>query len=95
MDQATVALKALSSAQVARYHEHGYLSPVNALGADEAREVRALVESVEAENGGKWPRAIAEIASDLHRAGSHGAPPENSGRGRKPSWSRHSVPRSW
>jgi non-haem Fe2+, alpha-ketoglutarate-dependent halogenase len=57
MDQTTVPLKALSSIQVEHYREHGYLSPVNALSADEASGVRALVESVEAAHGGKWPRA--------------------------------------
>ncbi|MBM3343801.1 MAG: phytanoyl-CoA dioxygenase [Betaproteobacteria bacterium] len=57
MDQTTISLKALTSTQVAHYREHGYLSPVNALTAGEAREVRALVESVEAKYDGQWPRA--------------------------------------
>lgn len=57
MDQTTVALKALASAQVAHYREHGFLSPVNALTTGEAREVRTLVEAVEAQHDGRWPRA--------------------------------------
>lgn len=57
MDQNAVPLKALSAAQVAQFRERGFLSPVDALVADEARTVRTLVESVEAANGGQWPRA--------------------------------------
>ena len=57
MDQNVTPLKALSAAQVVRYREQGFLSPLNALTAGEAREVRALVESVEAQHNGKWPRA--------------------------------------
>lgn len=60
MDQNTIQFKALSATQVAHYREQGYLSPVTALSAAEAGEVRALVESVEAQHGGaekKWPRA--------------------------------------
>jgi hypothetical protein len=57
MDQNTVQLKALSSARVAQYREQGFLSPVDALSADEAREARARVENIEAAHGGTWPRA--------------------------------------
>ncbi len=57
MDQNVTRLKALTAAQVGQYREQGFLSPVNALGAAEAGEVRRLVESVEAKHGGKWPRA--------------------------------------
>lgn len=59
MDQATQQLKSLTPVQVSRYREAGFLSPVNALSADETRDVRALVEKVEAQNGGPghWPRS--------------------------------------
>jgi non-heme Fe2+,alpha-ketoglutarate-dependent halogenase len=59
VDQNPTRLKALTAAQVAGYHERGYLSPVNALTADEAREARAKVEAIEAQNGGKWPRQLS------------------------------------
>ena len=61
MDQHTVQQtpqnKLLSTAQVARYREQGFLSPVNALSADEARAAHAQVEAIEAKHGGTWPRA--------------------------------------
>ena len=57
MDQTTVQLQALSPARVAQYREQGFLSPVDALSADEARDARTRVESIEAANGGTWPRA--------------------------------------
>ncbi len=57
MDQNVTRLKALTAAQVGQYREQGFLSPVDALGAEEARGVRSLVESVEAQHGGTWPRA--------------------------------------
>lgn len=57
MDQNTVQPKALTGEQVAQYREQGFLSPVNALSADEARVARDKVEAVEAANGGSWPRA--------------------------------------
>ncbi len=60
MDQNPIQLKALSNARVAQYREQGFLSPVNALSADEAREARARVEDIEVAHGGAsrtWPRA--------------------------------------
>jgi non-haem Fe2+, alpha-ketoglutarate-dependent halogenase len=57
MDQNTVQHKALTPGKVAQYREQGFLSPVDALSADEAHAVRTLVESVEARHEGKWPRA--------------------------------------
>ena len=57
MDQHTTQQKSLNAAQVARYREQGFLSPVNALSADEARAARAQVEAIEAKHGGTWPRA--------------------------------------
>ena len=57
MDQNTTQRKALSAAQVAQYREQGFLSPVPALSAQEARYARAQVEAIEAANGGTWPRA--------------------------------------
>jgi len=59
VDQNPTRLKALTAAQVAGYHERGYLSPVHALTAEEARDTRAKVEAIEAQNGGKWPRQLS------------------------------------
>ena len=57
MDQNTAQRKSLTAAQVAQYREQGFLSPVPALSAQEARYARAQVEAIEAANGGTWPRA--------------------------------------
>lgn len=59
MDQNPARLKALTEAQVAGYHERGYLFPVPALTAEEARDTRAKVEEIEAQNRGKWPRQLS------------------------------------
>jgi non-haem Fe2+, alpha-ketoglutarate-dependent halogenase len=56
VDQNTVQAKALTAAQVAQYREQGFLSPVPALSAQEAREARTQVEAIETRNGGTWPR---------------------------------------
>lgn len=60
MDQDAATLKALSADQVEHYRNNGFLSPVDALSGDEARQARAMVESVETVHGGPektWPRA--------------------------------------
>jgi ectoine hydroxylase-related dioxygenase (phytanoyl-CoA dioxygenase family) len=56
MDQNLASLKSLNASQVAHYRQNGFLSPVNALSTEEAREARAHVEAVEAQHGGQWPR---------------------------------------
>lgn len=60
MDQHTITPKipkTLSKAQVAQYHDQGFLSPVAALSGAEARDARTQVEAIEARHGGVWPRA--------------------------------------
>jgi hypothetical protein len=44
--------KLLTDAQVEAYRRDGYLAPVRAMGEDEARGVRAALETIEAEMGG-------------------------------------------
>src|SRR6266542_665688 len=43
--------RALSDAQVARYHEDGFLCPLPALSPAEARDCRAMLEAFEASQG--------------------------------------------
>lgn len=49
--------KALTHAEQRRYQRDGFLCPVSAIGPAHAAEVRSRIESVEAANGGQWPKA--------------------------------------
>src|SRR5436305_15201898 len=44
--------KMLTPAQIAQYHEQGFLSPIRVMEEDEALAVRAKLEAVEAGMGG-------------------------------------------
>jgi hypothetical protein len=62
----------LSSAQLAQYHENGYLCPVDILSPGETAENRALLEGLERDYAGKLPREVSQylraaayLASDV------------------------------
>lgn len=50
----------LSAEQVARYHENGFLCPIDVLSADEAAENRQALESLEHEFDGKLPKPVGQ-----------------------------------
>lgn len=50
----------LSAAQIAEYHENGYLCPVDVLSPEETAESRRAVEALERDYDGKLPRPVGE-----------------------------------
>lgn len=50
----------LSAAQIAEYHENGYLCPVDVLSPEETAESRRAVEALERDHDGKLPRPVGE-----------------------------------
>src|SRR6266508_6494004 len=58
--------KALSDAQVARYQEDGFLCPLPALSAAEARDCRAMLEAFEASQGRALGRLPGQLRAKTH-----------------------------
>ena len=54
----SAALKVLTPAQLAAYHDQGYLAPLQAIGPEHARAARREVEAFEAQHGGTWPKSM-------------------------------------
>lgn len=52
----SAGLKVLTPAQLAAYHDEGYLSPLQAIGPQHAHAAREQLEAFEAEHGGTWPK---------------------------------------
>ena len=58
--------RALSDAQVARYHEDGFLCPIAALSPAEARDCRAMLEAFEASQGRSLGRLPGQLRAKTH-----------------------------
>ena len=58
--------RALSDQQVARFHEDGYLCPVPALSAADARDCRARLEAFEASQGRSLGKLPGQLRAKTH-----------------------------
>jgi Phytanoyl-CoA dioxygenase (PhyH) len=58
--------RSLSAAQVARYHEDGFLCALPALASADARECRARLEAFEASQGGSLGRLPGQLRAKTH-----------------------------
>src|SRR5258708_39419571 len=58
--------RALTDAEVARYHENGFLCPIPALSPAEARDCRVMLEAFEASQGRPLGRLPGQLRAKTH-----------------------------
>ena len=61
-------MKSLTEASVQQYRETGYLAPIRVLSTSDAAQIRAKLETFEAEAGSPRRETPAEIAPPFHLA---------------------------